>query len=110
MNTLKSPKTYLLGVLALLLLSAQLTFAQTIKQLKTDVSVIGQYDDNIFLQEDRERNNAEKQSDYLIKVRPGFDFRLLSEHTELGLRYTPTFVRYVQSNESSIRHRGNLSF
>jgi hypothetical protein len=112
MNTLKSPKTYLLGVLVLLLLPAQLSFAQTIKQLETDVSIIGRYDDNIFLQADDEPDipNSEKQSDYLITVRPNFDFQLRSEHTELGLIYTPSFVRYVQFNESTIGHRGNLSF
>ena len=104
MNTLKNPKIYLLGVLVLILLPARLSIAQTVKQLNASISVIEEYDDNIFLSKNNE------QSDYLTKVTPDFDFRLLSRHTELGLKYTPSFVRYAQFNESSFRHRGILSF
>ncbi len=105
MPTIKSANTYLLLISLLLLLPSQASFSQTHIELTPSLSIIEEYDDNIYLSDQNET------SDYITMVSPSLNFNLLSQHTQFGLEYTPTFVWYSEDSEdSTIRHSGSLTF
>ena len=94
-----------LFVFTLILLPAQMSLAQTHKEFTPTISIIEEYDDNIFLSD---RNEI---SSYITMVSPGFNFSFLAQHTQLELEYAPTFVWYSESSvDSEVRHEGSLTF
>ncbi len=104
MTTIKS-KAYIPLAFVLLVLPIQASYAQTHMDLTPSLSITEEYDDNIYL------TNKNKISSYITMASPSLDFSLLSQHTQLVLEYTPTFVRYSEDNEdSTTRHSGILTF
>ncbi|MBW2102627.1 MAG: outer membrane beta-barrel protein [Deltaproteobacteria bacterium] len=69
------------------------------------LSVSEQYDDNIYLSERNEK------SDYITSVSPSLNLGFRAQHTDLDLRYGPSFVFYDdQDRNDTVRHSGSLSF
>ena len=95
----------LLFIFALLMLTARLSFAQIHKEFTPTISIIEEYDDNIYL------SDSNEISSYITMVSPGFSFSFLGQHTQLELEYAPTFVWYSESSvDSEVRHAGTLTF
>ena len=104
MNTLKSFKTCRIILFILILLPARVSFAQYHMELEPSLDIREEYDDNIFL------SHANEKSDYVTRAMPKFDFNLLSQHTQLGLSYSPTFVWYARESDDVTRHTATLNF
>jgi hypothetical protein len=69
------------------------------------ITVSETYDDNIFL------TKTDKVSDYITVVTPGIAMSLVQEHTNLQLRYAPSFYRYVdRDDQNSTAHSAGLTF
>ncbi len=86
------------------LLSPRPSFSQTHIELTPSISVGETYDDNIDLEADNEK------SDYITTVSPGLELHVLSEKTDFGLRYAPTFVWYADYDDNNTtRHSGALT-
>jgi hypothetical protein len=67
--------------------------------------VSGEYDDNIFLSPDNEVD------DYITRVTPALALNILTQHTDLALRYAPTFVWYDDRDDlNTTRHTGNVTW
>ena len=107
MNTLSRPnqKLYALFVFTLIFLPAHMSHAQIHKEFTPTISIIEEYDDNIYLSD---RNEI---SSYITMTSPGFNFNFLAQHTQLELEYAPTFVWYSEESvDSEVRHLGTLTF
>jgi len=86
------------------LLSPRPSFSQTHIELTPSISVGEVYDDNIDLDADNER------SDYITTVSPGIELHVLSEQTDFGLSYAPTFVWYADYDDNNTtRHSGAVT-
>ncbi len=104
MTTIKSVNAYLLLILILLLLNTQASYSQTHMELTTSLSLSEEYDDNLDL------DDSNEQSDYVTMLSPSVNFSLLSQHTQLGLEYTPSFVWYSEETEdNTVRHSARLT-
>ncbi len=104
MPTIKSVASLLL-IPILLLLSTQASYAQTHVELTTALSLKQEYDDNLDL------DASNEQSDYVTMLSPSVSLSLLSQHTQLGLAYTPSFVWYTEESEdNTVRHSATLTF
>jgi hypothetical protein len=69
------------------------------------ITVSETYDDNIFL------TKTDKVSDYITVVTPGVGMSLVQEHTNLQLRYAPSFYRYAdRDDQNSTAHSAGLTF
>jgi len=93
-----------LAATALVLMSSGDCSAQRQIEFIPGISVAETYDDNIFLE------NTNEQSDFITGISPSLTLNLLSQFTELSVRYSPTFVRYSDFTENdTTRHSGNAS-
>jgi len=68
-------------------------YAQTRIEVTPMITVSETYDDNIFLT----KNN--KVSDFITVVTPGIVLGLHQEHTDLQLRYAPSFYWYADRSD-----------
>ncbi|NTV42510.1 MAG: outer membrane beta-barrel protein, partial [Syntrophobacteraceae bacterium] len=69
------------------------------------ITVNETYDDNIFLT----KNN--KVSDYITVVTPSVALGLVREHTNLQVRYAPSFYRYAdRDDQNNTSHSAGLVF
>ena len=94
-----------LGVVLLMLYSAQVSFAQYKFELTPGITVAETYDDNIFLEDDNE------DSDYITELSPSLHLNILSQKTVLELEYFPTFVWYQDLDQNdTTRHTANIVF
>ena len=75
-------------IISLSFLFPTICFAQHQYEFTPSVSVSGEYDDNIFLTPDNEVD------DYITRVTPSLALNILTQQTNLALRYAPTFVWY----------------
>jgi len=99
----KKVAVYFSGVLVLLFIAP--ASAQYQYELTPAVTVGATYDDNIFL------SPFEEVDDYIGTVTPSIDFNILSERTDLALRYAPTFVWYDDRDDlNTTRHLGNITW
>ncbi|MBN2034875.1 MAG: outer membrane beta-barrel protein [Deltaproteobacteria bacterium] len=79
------------------------SFAQYRFELTPFISAGLIYDDNIYL------DNTDEISDYVATVTPGASLSVTGQHTDLRLRYAPTFVRYRDlDDENTTRHSASL--
>ncbi len=93
-----------LSLMLACLLYPRPSFSQTQIELTPSVSVSEVYDDNIDLDADNEK------SDYITTVSPGLELHVLSEKTDFGLSYAPTFVWYKDYDDNNTtRHSGALT-
>jgi Putative beta-barrel porin 2 len=90
--------------LGMVLFFVPFALAQYHFELTPSLTMGEQYDDNIFLTPDH------KKSDYITTVSPGFNLDLVGHHTQLGVRYAPTFVWYQsRASDDTVRHAGTLT-
>jgi len=95
--------TFFCSVSVLLLTS--FANAQYHFDLTPNLTIGETYDDNIYLDPDHEK------SDYITTVSPALNLDLVGQHTRLGVRYAPTFVRYAdETDNNTVRHAGTLTF
>jgi hypothetical protein len=79
--------------------------AQYRVELTPSISLQEEYNDNLFL------DNTDRQSDYITTVSPGVGLKFSSEQTNLGFRYSPTFVYYAKTDlDTEVRHSAALDF
>jgi hypothetical protein len=79
--------------------------AQQHYEFTPSVSVSGEYDDNIFLTPDNEVD------DYIMRVTPSLALSVLTQHTDLSMRYAPSFVWYDDRDDlDNTRHLGNVTW
>ncbi len=79
--------------------------AQTRIEVTPMITVAETYDDNIFLT----KNN--KVSDYITVVTPSVALGLVREHTNLQVRYAPSFNRYAdRDDQNNTSHSAGLVF
>jgi hypothetical protein len=79
--------------------------AQTRIEVTPMITVSETYDDNIFL------TNNNKVSDWITVVTPGIAMNLVAEHTNLQLRYAPSFTRYAdRDDQDNTSHSAGLTF
>lgn len=87
------------------LLLPSLGSAQTRFDVTPSITVSETYDDNIFLTKNNE------VSDYITVVTPGIAMSLVQEHTNLQVRYAPSFYRYVdRDDQDRTAHSAGLTF
>jgi len=80
-------------------------YAQTRIEVTPMITVSETYDDNIFLTKDN------KVSDWITVVTPGISMGLVQEHTNLQVRYAPSFYRYADRDDQDITaHSAGLTF
>jgi hypothetical protein len=95
------------GVLCIALLLALIVPANAQRQYEftPSVSVSGTYDDNIFL------SPGNEVDDYITSATPSLALSILTQHTDLALRYAPTFVWYDDRDDlDTTRHLGNVTW
>ena len=69
------------------------------------ITVSETYDDNIFL------TKNDKVNDWITVVTPGIAMSLVQEHTNLHVRYAPSFYRYAdRDEENNTAHSAGLTF
>jgi hypothetical protein len=93
-----------IAVLFVSLLLPGVASAQTRIEVTPMITVSETYDDNIFLTRDN------KVSDYITVVTPGITLNFVQEHTNLQLRYTPSFYRYAdRDDQNNTAHSAGLT-
>ena len=99
----KCKRAYLMA--GLILFAVAPVHAQTKIEVTPMITVSETYDDNIFLTKDN------KVSDYITVVTPGIAVGLVQEHTNLQVRYAPSFSRYAdRDDQNNTSHSAGLIF
>jgi len=79
--------------------------AQTRIEITPMINIRETYDDNIFLTKNNE------VGDYITVVTPGIAMSLVQEHTNLQVRYAPSFYRYAdRDDQDNTAHSAGLTF
>jgi hypothetical protein len=81
------------SLLLLILSFPGISLAQYHLEVTPFITTGEEYNDNLFL------DKTNKESDYITTVSPGFNLNFLSQHTTLGLSYSPTFVWYAKNSD-----------
>jgi hypothetical protein len=94
----------LFAAAALVCLPGQ-TLAQRQFEFIPSISVSETYDDNINL------TNTNKESDYITTATPSLTLNVLTQDTNLGMTYAPSFVWYRDfSQNDTTRHLGRVNW
>lgn len=81
------------------------SFSQTHLEVTPGLSISETYDDNIYL------DYTNETSDFITAISPSISFNILSQTSQLGLQYIPTFVWYDKEDQNdTIRHSGRITF